>query len=767
MASQFHKVAELEISEQKTDPGLNIAGVSSPLIYNVSTPVVVLKLEHYGSLGIIRSLGKLGIPVYGVDNRNQPPAAVSRYCRKYFNWDIDNSYDEETLGFLLKLNKYLSKPALLIATSDEIALFLSRNSEELKKYFLLPNISSGVVQKLCDKKELNSLALKYNMPVPETYVPESLSDVIDYADIAKYPVMLKGINGGKLENKTGKKMVIVYNNTQLINLYKRMENDNEKNLMIQEYIPNTKNHMWIFNGYFDASSKCLAAFTGRKLRQNPVFTGMTSLGVCQWNDTLASLTKRFLNNINYSGPVDVDFVYDVRDQEYKLLDVNPRIGASFRLFVGLNGMDIARAFYLDSTNQPISFSSALDGRRWFVEDKDILSSFLYGKYGHIRIREWLKSFKGVEEAGYFDMNDLLPFVNMFWYHIKKSSLKLFKKISSSILQYRGPNNKFPEARQLYNKEIDIKYFDQGKQAECQTESSMSFKIPSESDQNLCVKKYFDQNENWLGAIYETSGDPHALGVRRRKEYIINMLDKSLTLKHGYAVDIGCGPGAYIYEIEKRGFKVFGIDLSTEMLKHCAKNLNMRNDSVKLLCADSSNLPFSGELFNLVLSIGVLQYVVSIEKAIQELNRITAEYGFVVICFENIISFSNLGFYVRNSLSKMLSNNKANNAANKNSEKSLLSNWFLNNVKVPHRYKLYNPYWFEKIMQDNNFKKVNSITYGYPFKALRKMKIIPKQVISYFEKSIEQFLHKTRIPVLSYSGEFYIGLFQKANNSNSL
>jgi|GEM_PF-368498 len=766
MVSELNNVAELAIAEPKIDAKLNIGAASSPLKYDAVTPVVVLKLEHYGSLGIIRSLGKLGIPVYGVDNRNHPPAAASRYCRKYFKWDLDNSYDGESLAFLIKLNRYLGKPVLLIATTDETALFISRNSEELKKYFLFPNIPFNLVKKLCSKKEMNSLALKYNMPVPETFFPDSLFDVIDYSAKAKFPVLLKGIDGGKLETKTGKKMVIVNNKAQLINLYKRMETGNEKNLMIQEYIPDTKNHMWIFNGYFDASSKCLAAFSGKKLRQNPVFTGMTSLGVCQWNDVLVNLTKRFLSNINYSGPVDVDFVFDVRDNKYKLLDVNPRVGASFRLFVGQNGIDIVRAFYFDSTNQSFFFSSATNGRRWFVEDKDILSSFHYKKYGHLSIREWLKSFKGAEEAGYFAKDDLLPFINMFSHHVKKSSLRLLKKISSAILRRRGPHNIFPEIQQAFDDEKALEYSDKKTLPKFQAKDPIDHKVPNESEQNQRVKKFFDQNENWLGAIYETSGDPHALGVRRRKEYIIKMLDKSPALKLGNAVDIGCGPGAYIYEIEKRGFKVYGIDLSTEMLKHCAKSLNKKDDAANLLCADTSNLPFPGEIFNLVLCIGVLQYVVSIEKAILELNRITADCGLVVVCFENIISFSNIGFYIRNSLCTMFSDKIMLNATDKNSEKSVLSNWFLNHVAVPHRYKLYNPIWFEKVMMKNNFKKINALTYGYPFKVLRRIKFFPKRVISYCEKKIERFVHKTRIPALSYSGEFYIGIFQKTTGINS-
>ncbi len=763
MASELSNIGELAVAVDDIGSKEEITVNHPSLQRDEETPAVVLKLEHYGSLGIIRSLGRLGIPVYGVDNASQPPAAVSRYCKRYFKWDIDNSFEEETLEFLIKLSRHIKKTSLLIATSDETALFIARNSEVLKKYFLFPDISHELIRKLCSKKEMYILALKYNVPVPEAFFPSSLKEVIDYVDKAKFPVMLKGIDGGKLENKTGKKMVIVYEKSTLINLYKKMEDDKEKNLMIQEYIPNTKNHMWIFNGYFDSSSQCLVAFTGKKLRQNPIFTGMTSLGICQWNETLAELAKKFLRNINYTGPVDIDFVFDTRDHKYKLLDVNPRIGASFRLFVGQNGIDVARALFYDSTSLQFSFVPASGGRKWFVEDKDLLSSFLYRKHDDLNLKDWVRSFKGVKEAGYFAFDDLMPFITMSSNHLKKSSSKLIKKISSSIIKSGDLKNvdSIVKRQSIYD-EIGNNYFKRELISDDKKESQSSHNVFKDSEQNKQVKKYFDQNENWQGAVYETSADPHAAGVRRRREYIFKMLGKISALKIGNAIDIGCGPGAYIYELEKRGFNVYGIDISAEMLKHCAENLKRDGSKLNLLCADTSTLPFPEGIFNLVLCIGVLQYVVSAERTVHEINRITSRRGLVVLCFENMISFSNIGFYLHHKLSKLVNSKKKLVDAGGKSEKSILSNWFLNHVAVPHLYKLYNPFWIEELMLMNNMKKINAITYGYPFKFLRRVNFIPKQILNYCERKIEWFVHKTRMPLLSYSGEFYIGIFQKTD-----
>ena len=40
--------------------------------------------------------------------------------------------------------------------------------------------------------------------------------------------------------------------------------------------------------------------------------------------------------------------------------MNPRIGCTFRLFAATNGMDVARALYLDLTGQPVPAAQAAE-----------------------------------------------------------------------------------------------------------------------------------------------------------------------------------------------------------------------------------------------------------------------------------------------------------------------------------------------------------------------------------------------------------------------
>src|SRR5262249_3865752 len=140
----------------------------------------------------------------------------------------------------------------------------------------------------------------------------------------------------------------------------------------------------------------------------PPCTGDTTLGICEKNEAVEEAAKRFMKALGYRGILDVDFRYDARDGQYKVVDVNPRIGSTFRLFVSENGMDVARALYLDLTGQPIVPARASDGRKWIVEDMDVVASFCYCLEGKLKFWEWLRSLWNIQESAVLAGDDPLP-----------------------------------------------------------------------------------------------------------------------------------------------------------------------------------------------------------------------------------------------------------------------------------------------------------------------------------------------------------------------
>ena len=159
-----------------------------------------------------------------------------------------------------------------------------------------------------------------------------------------------------------------------------------------------------------------------------------------------SLTRSFMKGIGYRGVLDVGYRYDARDGQYKVLDVNPRIGATFRLFVGDNGLDVARAFYLDMTMQQVPTTKICEGRKWVVEDRDLSSSVRYWRDGKLSVRQWLSSFRGVRETAYLAADDMRP----VFARIKKVLASAIHRVSARL------GSSFPSPLFHNGKEITVK-----------------------------------------------------------------------------------------------------------------------------------------------------------------------------------------------------------------------------------------------------------------------------------------------------------------------
>jgi D-aspartate ligase len=375
---------------------------------NSQVPAIVLNCEAHGGLGIVRSLGRLGVRVFAVHKDRFAPGKFSRYASGRYCWDFASASVSESLAFMKWLGAEIGRPALIFACDDDTAMFVANNATVLERQFLFQQTSPELISSLASKRGLYHLATRHQLPTPATRFPQSKADVLTSIGEMSFPVMLKAVDGLRLARRTGTKMVVCHNLRDLLENYERLEDPECPNLMLQEYIPGGAESVWMFNGYFDSRSECLVSYTGKKLRQCPIHTGATSLGICLRNPVVEESITAFMKAVGYRGMLDVGMRYDGRDNTYKVLDVNPRIGATFRLFVDIDGMDVARAYYRDMTGQAVSSSAVCEGRRWIVEDMDAAAAIHYWQEGSLNAVPWIRSLRGIEEAGYLCRDDLAP-----------------------------------------------------------------------------------------------------------------------------------------------------------------------------------------------------------------------------------------------------------------------------------------------------------------------------------------------------------------------
>jgi D-aspartate ligase len=392
-----------------------------------SVPVVVLVSSQHGGIGAIRSLGMEGIPVYGVHESRWEPAARSRYLRDVFCWNFSAATAPHSVRFLQQTAEKLGKRPILIATSDITASFVAENAGALTETYRFASPPVEAVRAFNSKRNMFELCRRLNVPTANTIAPQSRGEALSFADATTFPIIVKGEDGEFLraKNETAR-VAIVAGKQDLLQIFELNAADGPPRVILQEFIPGGDDAIWMFNGYFNERSECLFGATGRKLRQFPPHRGSTSLGVTQRNEAVEDHTLRLMRAVGYRGPLDLGFRFDARDGQYKLLDVNPRIGATFRLFVAENGMDVARALYMDLTGQNIPASHVNEGRKWIVESNDLISSWSAFREGQLTPVGWWRSLGGVREGAWLAGDDLAPLaaLPMLWARkkIRRSSV---------------------------------------------------------------------------------------------------------------------------------------------------------------------------------------------------------------------------------------------------------------------------------------------------------------------------------------------------------
>jgi D-aspartate ligase len=374
------------------------------------TPAVVLKFDpnvmHHGGLGVIRSLGRIGVPVYGVHEGPWAPAASSRYLRGRFFWQPDAQDAERTAAGLLRLGERIGEPAVLLPTDDAGSIFLAEHGDRLRGHFLFPRPPRDLPRRVAGKYSLHELCREFGMPSPRAAVPQSAAAARGFAADAGFPLVAK-LTTPWTRNGDLRSTSILAGPGDLDDAYRACARAGA-GLMLQEFIPGGPGQDWILHGYCDAGSTCLPAFTGVKERSYPAHAGLTCFGRSQPNGELRNQVTGLLTRIGYQGILDLDLRFDRRDGQYKLLDFNPRLGAQFKLFRDAAGTDVATACYLDLTGQPVLASEQVT-RRFVVENYDPIAAFGHWRRGELGARSWLASLRAVDEKAWFARDDLRPF----------------------------------------------------------------------------------------------------------------------------------------------------------------------------------------------------------------------------------------------------------------------------------------------------------------------------------------------------------------------
>ncbi|RPF41074.1 putative ATP-grasp superfamily ATP-dependent carboligase [Streptomyces sp. Ag109_G2-6] len=355
-------------------------------------PAVLLRLDrnpfHHGTLGAVRSLGRQGVEVHAVVEAGGGPVSRSRYLHATHPGPaggVDPEAPEALLECLVGVSERIGRPAVLVAMDDLSAIAVSRVAPMLTGRFRIPHQPDDLPARVADKAELSRLCARWDVPHPETVIPQSGGEAAGAAWALGLPVVAKWSRPWLLPAGSGlRSTTLVDSAAGARELYERSAEAGSP-LLLQRFLPAGPDTDWFFHGAFGRGGRPLLAGSGRKELAWPVRAGLTAVGRWLADPAVEESGLRLAERLGYQGILDLDFRRDERGA-VRLVDFNPRPGAQFRLFADDAGLDVVQAMYLDLTGQRVPEPAGGPGRVFVAENYALLAAVRGHSLPRLRLR---------------------------------------------------------------------------------------------------------------------------------------------------------------------------------------------------------------------------------------------------------------------------------------------------------------------------------------------------------------------------------------------
>ena len=361
----------------------------------------------YIALALTRSLGRQGVRVVRVHPNRLDHSLYSRYCSDVEICPDMYASEDALIKYLQQLATRYEGKRVLIPASDDCAEFLGVHRPSLEAAYELCVASPAATEILVNKRRQYVAAQRCGVPIPETYFPESRSDVEHLAEtIRNYPYIIKPLvaHTWRLASmqgvSQGRKAVLVRNAQELCDAHASM-GDGFRDVMLQEVIGGRDEQLFTFLGYFRQDGTPLAYCVRRKIRQLPIDFGYCTMTVSCHDEQVVDQSLRLLRSIGFSGICGVEYKFDATTGLYKLIEINPRPVNTIGLAAAC-GVDIPYIAHRDLLGECVEpVTSWQDGVTWFRAWADLLAVRQLRRQGGPCHMRWLRSLRGPRvEAAY-------------------------------------------------------------------------------------------------------------------------------------------------------------------------------------------------------------------------------------------------------------------------------------------------------------------------------------------------------------------------------
>jgi D-aspartate ligase len=360
----------------------------------------------FQGLGIVRSLGRRGVPVVVIDDE----FSVSRYSRytTHYLRVADLRDEQKTVDTVLDIGRKLSLEGwVLYPTMEQTVAAFSRYRPQLTEFFHVPTPDWSVTKYAWDKRNTYRLAQELDIPTPKTWYVTNPNE-LNQIEEADFPLVIKPAIKEHFIYATKAKAWRADTRRELVERFEQayaLVGPGET--MIQELIPGDGQQQFAYCAFYKEGQVIGSMVTLRR-RQHPPEFGRASTYVETIDlPLLEDLSERFLKAINYYGLVELEYKLDPRDGRYKLLDVNARTWGYHSLGQRA-GVDFPYLLFADQLDEPVEACRAEAGVKWLRFVTDLPTGVVEIIHGRLDWRAYLRSIKSTNIESVFSKDDPLP-----------------------------------------------------------------------------------------------------------------------------------------------------------------------------------------------------------------------------------------------------------------------------------------------------------------------------------------------------------------------
>lgn len=366
----------------------------------------------YRGLGIVRSLGRQGVPVWVVHG-SDAIARQSRYCTAAFHVP-----DEDPAALMALLRRLGVESGLhdcvLFPTSDETAWVVSRHRGELATWYRHAVPPWEVYSAASDKRQVYAIAAALGLQTPRCWFLDAGGGPDDVTGLgiteADFPLVIKPARRQRLNALTSAKAWRADDRDELSRrLREALALMPADQIMIQELIPGNGLQQYAV-GAVSVAGEPRYIVAARRTRQYPREFGRASCFVETIDHPdLVKDAARLIAELGIDGLVEVEFKQDEATGAVKLLDVNARAWGWHSIGAAA-GVDFAHAAYRVALGERLPLRTGRPGVRWSRLAIDLPYAIAEVVGGRTRPADLLRSLRPPLEGPIAAYDDPLPAV---------------------------------------------------------------------------------------------------------------------------------------------------------------------------------------------------------------------------------------------------------------------------------------------------------------------------------------------------------------------